>query len=286
MNYSFLQNIMTRAQLPAEAVEDLLSTAKALPKAVTDAMEEGLALYKKDTFFDFKEQLNKVIDLAPVGLGEAAQLIFSFVLTEHTLVLYKQAGRSDELFDNMLRDLRVKNEECQRFHGRNGTFVASWFYRWFTLQRVALERLQFEVRDLPVAYRHLPAGSNAINVHIPACGPLDHDACLRDYRKIVRIFAEDFQDQDVVFMCHSWLLHPEHPKFLPPTSRLLAFQADFDIVRFDEDPECKDLWRLFGVPYDGNPEHLTERNSLERAYKEHLLKGGACGQGLGVFIYK
>ncbi len=285
MNYCYLESVMTRAKLPEDSVKDLLATAKALPEELVAAMEAALALYQKDTDFDFKGELERIAELAPEDQKYAAQLIFSFMLTEHTETLYKERGLSDELFDNMLSDLRVKNEECLRYHGKNGSFVASWFYRWFSMQRFAFERLQFEVRPLGVSYRHLTPESLAINVHIPSTGPLDHEACLRDYARAAKFFAADFGEQDIAFMCHSWLLHPEHPKFLPATSRLLAFQADFDIVRFDEDPECRDLWRLFGTRYDGNPQNLTERNSLERAYKQHLLSGGKVGEGLGVFLY-
>ena len=286
MNYNYLSDIMKRAKLPQAAITELMDTAHTLSNDVKAMMDNYLADYCKDTFFDFKDALQKVIHSVPAKQNEAVQLIFSFLLTEQTERLYKKRGLSDELFDNMLLDLKTKNEECQRYYGHWGTFVAAWFCRWFTLERIAFERLQMEMTEIGRDYRHLNAQSVAINVHIPAIGPLYHDACLRDYKRAAKFFADDFKGQDIAFICDSWLLHPEHPDFLPPTSRLLAFQEDFDIVHFYADPKGNDLWRLYGIPYDGYPEHLTERNSLERAYKKFLLGGGVSGIGIGIFLYE
>ena len=286
MNYEHLQKIMTRAGLPEADVASLLATAHTLDDQLKNMMDGYLNDYRQDTFFDFKGALQLLLDAAPEEQEHAVQLIFSFLLAEHTEVLYQERGLAAEYFDNMILDFKTKNEECQRYYGHAGTFVAAWFYRWFSLQRIAFERLQMEVREIGAEYRHLKANSLAINVHIPAIGPLDHSACLRDYQCAAKFFAADFEKQDIAFMCHSWLLHPEHPNFLSPASRLLAFQGDYTIVRFDADPEGKDLWRLYGIPYDGNPDHLTERNSLERAYKKFLQNGGISGEGLGVFLYQ
>ncbi len=283
MNIQYLENVMNKAGLPQEAIQSLMNTARNLTEEQIKVLDEGLVAYQNDTFFDLNHYCDLIDERFECNLE--AQLIFSFLLTEHTEKLYQAAGMEEKMFMGVLDDFVIKCDECYKFYGRYGTFVVRWFYRWFRLQRISLERLQFEVRDFGHVYKNLSEKSPAINVHIPASGPLDHDACLRDYKRAAEIFA-DYFDTQVVFMCHSWLLHPEHPDFLPPTSRLLAFQEDYDIIAFDEDKEGEFLWRLYGVPYDGNPEHLTERNSLERAYKKHILAGGKIGEGFGVFIYQ
>ena len=210
----------------------LLTCAGNLKPAMVELLDRGVAEYRKDRYFDYNYFCERIE--AECASFRSCQLIFAFLLTEHTLELYRQQGWDEYLFDRMLCDLRAKNAECEAFYGESGTFVARWLKRWFWLDRVAMERLQFEIKALGVEYRGLSAEHPAINVHIPAIGPLDHDACLRDYHRAAQFFADRFEGE-IPFMCHSWLLHPEHPRFLPPSSRLLTFQADYDIISFTED---------------------------------------------------
>ena len=282
MRWAYLETVMHRADLPGQAQQQLLEFAEAMSDEQAELLDRGIAEYQLNTCFDYKGYLDGI--QAAFECPWQAQLIFALLLTEHTLLLYHRKGWDEHCFDALLHDLKVKNGECFAYYGCWGTFVARWFSRWFNLERVALERLQFEVRELKYGWRGFGAGTPVINVHIPSGGALDRAACLRDYAKAAEIFA-DRMDGATLFVCHSWLLDPHLPEFLPPTSRILQFQSDYDIIDFEQDTQGEFLWRLFGVPYDGVPQHLTERNSLERAYKQRLLSGGVIGEGYGVFCY-
>lgn len=273
------EQLLTRAHLPEAAADALLAAKKTLPAYISAVIEEGVAAYQKDTFFDYEAYRGK---LAVGEQAELWQLLFAFRLAEHLHTLYIQAGRSQQLFDGVLQDFCAKTRECFDYTGKWGCHVAKWFRGWFRLERIALSRLQFELRPFGYCYRGLKPEDQAINVHIPSTGPLDAAMCEADYAAAAEFFGSSFTGS-VVFMCHSWLLNPHHPEFLPPTSRLLKFQEKYDIFEFQQSTEF--LWRLFGTAYNGDPHSLTERNSLERAYKNRLLSGGAVGEGRGVFFY-
>ncbi len=273
-----LETLITRAGLPAAAAEALRAAAKDTPPQVKNIIDKAMLAYREDTNFPYEEYR---LQLEALDNADLWQMLYVFTLAEHLYTLYMTSGRGEELFDGILRDFTAKVRECYDFTGAWGIRSAKWYNRWFNLERIALRRLQFEVRRFGNNYRGLTPDDPAINVHIPSTGPLDEALCEEDYRRAAAFFADRFEGP-VPFMCHSWLLNPEHPAFLPPTSRLLPFQAKYDIFKFDEHTEF--LWRLFGTAYNGDPNSLTERNSLERAYKAHLLAGGKVGEGKGVFF--
>ena len=271
---------IARAALPAEAGNALIWANKSLPEHIRKIMTEGVNAYQKDQYFDYEGYR---VQLAVQEKGELWQLLFCFWLAEHLHKLYLEQDRSEQMFDGVLQDFRAKTKECFDYTGQWGCHVAKWYNHWFDLERIALTRLQFEVRKFGSHYQYLTPKHLAINVHIPSIGPLDEQQCLQDYQRAAEFFFIFF-DEEIPFMCHSWLLNPDHPDFLPPTSRLLSFQKNYEIFEFSESTEF--LWRLFGVAYNGDPHSLTERNSLECAYKNRMISGGRVGEGKGVFFYR
>jgi hypothetical protein len=60
--------------------------------------------------------------------------------------------------------------------------------------------------------------------------------------------------------------------------------GDFDIIDSSIDEKDSDLWRIFYTEYNGHPEELPSKTSLQRAYKEWIIKGNHIGNGVGVFL--
>ena len=56
--------------------------------------------------------------------------------------------------------------------------------------------------------------------------------------------------------------------------------SEYEIVKWKYD-NGESLWRLFDTE-DKNPERLSAEGSFRRSYRDHLLKGGRVGWGLGV----
>ena len=108
---------------------------------------------------------------------------------------------------------------------------------------------------------------------------MDKESCDKAYAMAREFFKAEVGD-NCPFICHSWLLYPEHMNILPKHTNVYRFCSEFDVFEY-ADNEGDDLWRLFDTE-DRNPNRLPTDTSLRRNYVEHMKKGGAVGWGLGV----
>ncbi len=250
---------------------------------------QALALYEEDIRCDFK----RMADLA----GEAARALYLHEYTTELLIficmsrrlqtVYKEKGLDDEIFYNSMLDLKYKLEECKLVKGIVGSFVAMWFCGFFDLTRFALGRLQFETVDFGHRYEKdgvvLTPATRVINVHIPRTGtPLDEAECDAAFARAKLFFAKQ-TGEVCAFVCHSWLLYPEHEHMLSHRSNVYQFMKRFDIFHAGTSKQREDLWRLFDTD-EQRWDKLPRDTSLRRAYVEHLKRGGQVGWGHGVFI--
>ena len=108
---------------------------------------------------------------------------------------------------------------------------------------------------------------------------MDKESCDAAYAQ-AREFFKDEVGENLHFICHSWLLYPEHENILPKHTNVYRFFSEYDVFESAEN-EGEDLWRLFDTE-DRNPNRLPTNTSLRRNYVEHMKKGGKVGWGLGV----
>ena len=108
---------------------------------------------------------------------------------------------------------------------------------------------------------------------------MDKESCDAAYAQAREFFKEE-AGENCPFICHSWLLFPEHENILPKHTNVYRFFSEFDVFESGEN-EGDDLWRLFDTE-DRNPNRLPTNSSLRRNYVEHMKKGGKLGWGLGV----
>ena len=108
---------------------------------------------------------------------------------------------------------------------------------------------------------------------------MDKESCDAAYAQAREFFKEE-AGENCPFICHSWLLFPEHANILPKHTNVYRFFSEFDVFESGEN-EGDDLWRLFDTE-DRNPNRLPTDSSLRRNYVEHMKKGGKLGWGLGV----
>ena len=142
-----------------------------------------------------------------------------------------------------------------------------------------LGRLQFEplILDQKLAQKyHLLTGEKVLNVHIPAGERLDYCECQKSFESAKKFFS----NEDVIFICDSWLLSPELREILPETSNIIRFQKMYHIVEVHYDfPQAEE--RVFGEIRE-NKDAYPEENSLQRGLKQYLLTGKKVGIGRGV----
>ncbi len=285
----YLNNFMTKWEYTNEDKEFLLNAfdkiwandeAKAEFERILGVYESNI---KCDQYKEILVPAQNAGYLANVHKYTSGLLIY-MCMTKHLKKLYEERGINDQIFYDSMLDLRYKLEECKVVRGMVGSFVAWWFPGFFDLTRFALGRLQFEVVKFGHNYDKngikLTPDSKVINVHIPRTGtPMDKESCDAAYAQAREFFKEE-AGENCPFICHSWLLFPEHENILPKHTNVYRFFSEFDVFESGEN-EGDDLWRLFDTE-DRNPNRLPTDSSLRRNYVEHMKKGGKLGWGLGV----
>lgn len=253
--------------------------------------EQQIGIYEHDVMFDFYGSLNNIKNACAVCdvREEAGILAYIICLTEHLKTLYEAKKYSTAMFDGIMEDIKSKNDECYNVLGFYGTFVGSWFARFFNLTQFALGRLEFEPRYLPAEMSFdgevIKKGTFVIAVHIPSGKPLDISQCKKSFESAYDFFVSLFPNKTVIFYCGSWLLAPDNKKLLPPNSNIVKFMDFFKISAAENTIE-KDFWRIFGKADCSDFKSLPKNNSLRRIYAECAEKGKIPLSGHGILYVK
>jgi len=195
--------------------------------------------------------------------------------------IYADRGYSEDIFLGVLTDLRCKLLECRRVRGAWGTFVFSWFFRFYNCTRFPLGRLQFETKESNYDYKDaIRVGDTLYNCHIPSSGPLTPESV----EESLRLAYEFYGIEGVMpVVCHSWLLYPQHYGLFGANTR--AFADRFDVIDVDEQTDNSDAWRVFGTE-SNDLEAFPQETSLQRNFYRYLKDGNKMGNGYGVILYK
>ena len=251
--------------------------------------QQAVLIYEENIRCDFGKILllaDRAAEAVSVHKYTAELLIF-MCLTRKLKKEYEKRGLRMKIYRDTVLDLKYKTEECKLVKGVVGTFVAAWFFKFFDMTRVALGRLQFQIVEFEHEYEkdgiRLTGKSKVIDTHIPrSLQPLTPQSCDEAFAFAKEFFAEEIGDV-CAFVCHSWLLYPEHKTMLSPRSNVYQFMSRFDILKSGINGRKSDLWRLFDTD-EKDPEKLPADTSLRRAYVSHLKNGGNVGWGFGVLI--
>lgn len=285
-----LEEFMKRHQWDDIAIASLLKCYEQWmqSKECSEILEKWVEIYKNNIHMDYTQankDIERVANKAGINTYEGLLLLYmclGCILPSH----YHKAGLPLEICEVSLDDLKWKAIECHNVYGIWGTFVAPWFSGFFNLTRFTLGRLQYELvpfpKEIPFLEKRTSDVEVAINTHIPSSGKLDHKECIFSYKKAAVFWNKYFQVENPVFICNSWLLYPELERLLPYESNILKFQRDYLIYESSQDIKGEELWRIFAQEYDGSPERLIEKTSLQRACKRWLMDGKVLGTSKGV----
>lgn len=201
---------------------------------------------------------------------------------------YKENGLSEEMFYETMADITYKVKECRDVFGVLGVEPVLWFAAYFSCERFALGRLQFE-RGLfkEDNYRdEIKKGDVVIKFHIPSSGPLTEDLIIDSFKRAYDFHKEDIKEGKLYFTCGSWLLYPKMSVIFPENSNLKKFYNLFDVVSEVEKPNNPDFWRVFNMNYEeGILEKAPRDNTLRRNLYEFMKKGNSMGEGYGVIVF-
>lgn len=283
---------------PAEATEEL-SEAFRLLQSERESFSAFCTLveqYEKDLLPDGTEFFDRLRAVAS-GSGVSfysLQLLYLTALTPRLRELYALHGYGEERFLNSMGDLKWKMLKCKRMYGIWGSFTADWQIDFFRLKIFGIGRLQFELikseYDYSDGVHEITKGCDALFVHIPASGRLNHEECLEAYAGAEKFFHRFFPEKfpkgaAIPFITSSWLIYPANRQILSAGTNIIAFMNDFDV--FDSFDSTGDLWRIFyRDDYKDNPDEMPCETSLQRAYLKWLKEGNSVGEGIGVFFYR
>jgi len=295
-NTEFIQNLMVKLEFPQHAAEEFTRVLNRLDNEPDFAKIFDVTYHAY--MFPTADELNMALAAmtrAAAKFGENEYTLhFVFILScmEELHSRYLKLGFDEQIYWDSAADIKYKLIECIDCEGVPGTFVAGWNDGFFRMTRFALGRFQFEKTDFTLeggfvtksGYK-IEQNSFIINFHIPSSGvPLTDEVRLDSYKKAYEFFKGSF-DGPVIFCCGSWLLYPEHRKFLPENSNILRFMDDFELISWHDEEEFHNGWRIFAKDSDLPVEQLPEKTALQRAYKNWFLSGGKGGSGYGVIVF-
>jgi len=128
----------------------------------------------------------------------------------------------------------------------------------------------------------LEPGTPILNMHIPMGEPMDFDRCGDSMRQAMAFFPKHFPEKPFVgFDCLSWILDHQFEELLPATSNLVRFQQEVYLFPLPGTGGSF-WWRVFGREYP-NRENLPRETTMQRAFADHLERGGHFRNG-GCFL--
>lgn len=155
---------------------------------------------------------------------------------------------------------------------------------WTTRQRDAK---LFRLGELEYELVVEADGARAIGLHIPSDASLEPERLNASLSKARDFLSRRFPDwADAPIKCSSWLLSPALKDLLPPGSRILAFQAAFDLT--GTNPEADDVLQwVFGLSEAQKKagcrlEDLPEDTTLRHNMKGFMRAGGRVGIAEGI----
>ena len=254
-----------------------------------EKLSEFIEQYKSGTL-DY-DNLCLAADKAAEASGihpSEASFIHIASLCNFALPYYEKANLSSDVWYDSMMDLKWKIREHKKVYGIWGINCASWSKRFFSAERMAFGRLQYNLLECERSFKgkavQVEKGQTVVTIHIPTDDrtPFNRENRLKSYRQAAEYFSRFFEGGRFVFRCGTWLLHPEHRRILPEGSNIRSFLDDFELD-FDSFTETDaNIWRLFYIKnWDGNPDSLPGDTSLMRTYKDFIKNGGRLGSMVG-----
>lgn len=160
--------------------------------------------------------------------------------------------------------------------GRVGFDAAFWMFAVLSGSLYQLGRLQFDLRQFRPDEPTPPVdtGAWALDVHIPATGPLTPNAVAASFNEAAAFFARWFPEQPVRFaICGSWLLDPALGEHLADGSNIVRFQRMFTRYGDPRDDELDALYFTFGQRSLEGLDRLPRTSSLQRLVLDRLAAG-------------
>lgn len=202
---------------------------------------------------------------------------------------YERAGLAEQIFEDTVRDISIKTDECRQVNGCWGIEPLYWYAAIFRREIIALGRLQYayttygggDILDNGnVVIKH---GDKILNIHIPSSGYFGADVRQESYRLAYEFFAgtEYIRDGKLMAICESWLMYNKYREVFREGSNLRGFMDELNHLESWQTEEFSNFWRIFGNK-DGV---MTDDTALRRAFIQYINAGGKPGTGRSLLIF-
>ncbi len=239
--------------------------------------------FEKDFDAEFEKALNTipVSDYMTMKYYDAEcedgkkNLLNMLFMCEELSEKYKELGISEDILVDTLSDLSIW---CNIWSGIKGSLYLGelpWLKWHMTANLFKLGRLQYTFEKAPADVPELGVKKDdpIIGVHIPACGPLKTEDCVKSLDMAREFFAKYFPEYEYrYFSCDSWLLDESLKEVLPLESNIVRFG---DLFQKTSSVEANDIVRyVFG--WDKKRYQLKElpaTSLLAQNAKKYMLEG-------------
>ncbi len=239
----------------------------------------------------FGEELDTVAKLENISPEELNLYIYICIYCR-TYNLYLEKQIPDSIFfDTVRREVETMTGLCVKEKGIYGILqnkYRAWMRYSLDGHLFALGALNFELRlnsefEGEVSGVRLEKGDTHISVHIPRDEKLSEEKCEEAYCLAREFFKKYFGMEKIIFLCHSWLLHPWLEEVLSEDSGIIKFSKKYKKIEvLDNLVEVK-FW-LFPDDEDTPIENLPQNTSLRRAFVEKVSAGESVGVACGIRV--
>lgn len=228
-------------------------------------------LTEKEKSADAYKALSEALGDDPRGIKKLACYLKAALITYDK---YQELGIDDEIYLDTMKSFTRFSDECLERQGYLGFVNAFWSYRHLNTNLMRIGTLEFErvIRD----------GRLFISVHIPSDADLSKESLDYSFTTARAFLNEKFPEcVEAPIYCESWLLYGGLKDLLGEGSKILGFQARFDVTRqngISKNPLVYVFHRADCSDYAS----LPENTSLQRKVKALLLSGGGIGSAYGI----
>lgn len=286
-----IRDLCEKLEFPQEATdlfcetyEKVISSREALSQLKL-ACDEVFLGEKNESYLPYAQKAAEILNVEFYTLN----MVFWLMCTEPMRYIYKMRNISEDMFYEVLKDLKYKLDTCKTRYGIWGS-SSNWYRNFYRGTRFAFGRLQYDkdVWQFEDYKNFVKKGDLIFRAHIPACGPLYPEKVIESFKLLYDYFRDELKDGILVIQCSSWLLYPPMIEVCNENSNMRKFYDMFDIL--EEKPYENPYFQfmtIFNQPYidENSLINAPEDTSFRRIMKKYFREGKGTGNGRGVILF-
>ena len=262
-----ISTLCDNINLQSEIKSRVLAFADSFDFTIADKQLQGFLNYKK-----MSEMLTKLQAILGEDTDNIGILACMLKASADAYAVYQAKGISDEIYFATMKCYPRFIDETYKMTGK------LYFDRYWWTTRQAGCHL-YRIGELEYEMKHI---NNAvvIGIHIPSdadFSPLAVDSSLKHSKQFFAKYYPELSHAE--YRCHSWLLDRQLRTMLKENSNILSFQNRFEI--FDEGEISTEFIEWVYHTKSTDYTTLSERTSLQRNIKKHLLSDGVIRNTYG-----